>query len=154
MIIQILILGFKGLMMIILYDFSMAVKKKLKSFILNSYDFYALVTKGLKWLTVSITSKGRTNLLWKQIDAPVGFGGKFCIYNLQNKTESTLRKIKIIIVFEMIVFQWGFYAIFMVPFSLTLTHENVRGPGIKYISWAIKMPWKGQKSTLRIFMAH
>ena len=48
MIIQILILGFKGLMMIILYDFSMAVKKKLKSFILNSYDFYALVTKGLK----------------------------------------------------------------------------------------------------------
>ena len=33
----------------------------------------------------------------------------------------------------MIDFQWG-----LVPFSLTPTHENVRGLGTKYISWAIK----------------
>ena len=37
-------------------------------------EFYAPVPKGLKWLTVSITLVGRINLLWKQIDAPVGFG--------------------------------------------------------------------------------
>ena len=54
------------------------------------YDFYALVTKGLKWLTVSTTSVGRINLLWKQIDAPVGFGCKLDIYTLLNKMESTL----------------------------------------------------------------
>ena len=96
------------------------VEKKLKS-IYNKfiwfYDFYVLVAKGLKWLTVSITLVGRINLLWKQIDAPVGFGCKLYIYTLLNKIESTLRKIKVSIVFEMIDFQWGFNAIFMVPFS-------------------------------------
>ena len=40
-----------------------------------------------------------------------------CIYTLLYKIESTLRKIKVSIVFEMIDFQWGFNAIFMVPFS-------------------------------------
>ena len=46
------------------------VKKKLKSIYFKFiwfYDFYAPVTKGLKWLTVSITLVGRINLLWKQI---------------------------------------------------------------------------------------
>ena len=42
----------------------------------------------------------------------------------------------------------------LMPFSwyhlaINLTHENVRGQGTKYISWARKMWWKGQKSTLR-----
>ena len=54
------------------------------------YDFCALVTKGLKLLTVSTTSVGRKKLLWKQIDAPVGFGCKLYIYTLLNKIESTL----------------------------------------------------------------
>ena len=69
-----------------LYDFSMAVnqnigeKETYKSlFILNSYDFYALVSKGLKWLTVSVTLVDRINSLGKQIDAPVGFGCKLYI---------------------------------------------------------------------------
>ena len=75
-------------MMIILYDFSMAVnqniseKEAYKSMYFKFiwfYDFYALVTKGLKWLTVSITLVGRIKLLWKQIDAPVGFGCKLYI---------------------------------------------------------------------------
>ena len=38
-----------------------------------------MISKGLKWLTVSITLVGRINLLWKQIDAPVGFGCKLYI---------------------------------------------------------------------------
>ena len=38
-------------------------------------------------------------------------------YTLLNKVESTLRKIKVSIVLERIDFQWGFNAIFMVPFS-------------------------------------
>ena len=38
--------------------------------------------------------------------------------------------------------------------AINLAHENVRGQGTKYISWTIKMLRKGQKSTLRIFMAH
>ena len=127
------------------------VKKKLKSIYFKFiwfYDFYALVTKGLKWLTVSITLVGRINLLWKQIDAPVGFGCKLYIRKHSEKD------FKVSLVFEMIDFQWDFNAIFKVPLTITLTHENVRGRGTKYISWAIKMLWKGQKSTLRIFMAH
>ena len=36
---------------------------------------------------------------------------------LLNKIESASRKMKVSIVFEMIDFQWGFNAIFMVPFS-------------------------------------
>ena len=81
-------------------------------------DFYALVTKRLKWLTVSITLVGRIKLLWKQIDAPVVLVVNFIPkYTLLNKIESTLRKIKVSIVFEMIDFQWGFGAIFMVPYS-------------------------------------
>ena len=125
------------------------VKKKLKSIyfkFIRFYDCYTLVTKGLKWLTVSMTLSlvGRINLSWKQIDAPVGFGCKLYIYTLLCKIESAVRKIKVNIVFEMINFQWGFNAIFVVPFSLTLTHENVRGLGTKYILWAIKMLWKGQ----------
>ena len=59
----------------------------------------------------------RINFLWKQIDAPVGFGCKLYIYTLLYKIESTVRKIKVSTVFEMIDFQWGFNAIFMVPFS-------------------------------------
>ena len=98
------------------------VKKKLKSIYFKFtrlYDFYAFVTKGLKWFsTVSITLVGRINLLWKQIDVPVGFGCKLYIYTqLLCKMESAVRKIKINIVFEIIDFQWGFNAIFMVPFS-------------------------------------
>ena len=66
--------------MILLYDFSMhwnklLVKKKIKSIYFKFiwfYDFYALVTKGLKWLTVSITLVGTINLLSEQIDTPVG----------------------------------------------------------------------------------
>ena len=93
--------------MILLYDFSMhwnkiLVKKKLKSIYFKFiwfYDFYALVTKGLKWLTVSITLVGTINLLWEQIDTPVGFGCLLYIYTLLNKIESTLRKIKVSIVF-------------------------------------------------------
>ena len=80
------------------------VKKKLKSIYFKVkwfYDFYALVTA----------------LLWKQIDAPVGFGCKLYIYTLLNKIESTLRKIKVSVVFEMIDSQWDFNAIFVVPFS-------------------------------------
>ena len=118
------------------------VKKKLKSIYFKFiwfYDFYALVTKGLKWLTVSITLVGRINLLWKQIDAPVGFGCKLYIRKHSEKD------FKVSILFEMIDFQWVL---------MPLTHENVRGRGTKYISWAIKMLWKGHKSTLRIFMAH
>ena len=38
--------------------------------------------------------------------------------------------------------------------AINLAHENVRGQGTKYISWAIKVLRRGQKSTLRIFMAH
>ena len=76
---------------------------------------------------------GRIILLWKQIDAPVGFGCKLYIRKHSEKD------FKVSIVFEMIDFQWGFNAIFVVPFSLTLSHENVRGLGTKYISWAIKM---------------
>ena len=38
-------------------------------------------------------------------------------YTLRNKVESTLRKIKVSIVFAIIDFQWGFNAIFKVPFS-------------------------------------
>ena len=93
--------------MILLYDFSMhwnkiLVKKKLKSIYFKFiwfYDFYALVTKGLKWLTVSITLVGTINLLWEQIDTPVVFGCLLYIYTLVNKLESTLRKIKVSIVF-------------------------------------------------------
>ena len=81
-------------------------------------DFYALATKGLKWLTVSITLVGRIKLLWKQIDVPVVLVVN-CIpkYTLLNKIERTMREIKVRIVFEMIDFQWGFNVIFMVPFS-------------------------------------
>ena len=97
------------------------VKKKLKSIyfkFIGFCDFYALVTKGLKRLTVSITLVGRIKLLWKQIDAPVVLVVNFIPkYTLLNKIESTLRKIKVSIVFEMIDFQWGFDAIFMVPYS-------------------------------------
>ena len=57
--------------------------------------------------------------------------------------------------------KWSTFNGVLMPFSwyhlaITLTHENVRGPVTKYryISLAIKMLWKGQKSTLRIFMAH
>ena len=93
--------------MILLYDFSMhwnkiLVKKKLKSIYFKFiwfYDFYALVTKGLKWLTVSITLVGTINLLREQIDTPVVFGCLLYIYTLVNKLESTLRKIKVSIVF-------------------------------------------------------
>ena len=93
--------------MILLYDFSMhwnkiLVKKKLKSIYFKFiwfYDFYALVSKGLKWLTVSITLVGTINLLRGQIDTPVGFGCLLYIYTLLNKIESTLRKIKVSIVF-------------------------------------------------------
>ena len=93
--------------MILLYDFSMhwnkiLVKKKLKSIYFKFiwfYDFYALVTKGLKWLTVSITLVGTINLLWEQIDTPVVFGCLLYIYTLVNKLESTSRKIKVSIVF-------------------------------------------------------
>ena len=93
--------------MILLYDFSMhwnkiLVKKKLKSIYFKFiwfYDFYALVTKGLKWLTVSITLVGTINLLWEQIDTPVVFGCLLYIYTLVNKLESRLRKIKVSIVF-------------------------------------------------------
>ena len=93
--------------MILLYDFSMhwnklLVKKKIKSIYFKFiwfYDFYALVTKGLKWLTVSITLVGTINLLWEQIDTPVVFGCLLYIYTLVNKLESTLRKIKVSIVF-------------------------------------------------------
>ena len=97
------------------------VKNKLKSIYFKFIwfcDFYALVTKGLKWLTVSITLVGRIKLLWKQIDAPVVLVVN-CIpkYIFLNKIESTLRKINVSIVFEMIDFQWGFNAIFKVPFS-------------------------------------
>ena len=116
------------------------VKKKLKSIYFKFmwfYDFYALVTKGLKWLTVSITLVGRINLLRKQIDAPVGFGCKLYIYTLLCKIESGVRKIKVSIVFEMINFQWGFNAIFMVPFS-------------HYFN-----PWKCQRTRYKIhFMGH
>ena len=92
---------------------------------------------------------GGINLLWKQIDAPVGFGCKLYIRKYSEKDFT------VSIVFEMIDFQWDLNdAIFMVPLTITLTHENVRGRGTKYISWAIKMLWKGQKSTLRIFMAY
>ena len=97
------------------------VKKKLKSIYFKFIwfcDFYALVTKGLKRLTVSITLVGRIKLLWKQIDAAVVLVVNFIPkYTLLNKIESTLRKIKVSIVFEMIDFQWGFGAIFMVPYS-------------------------------------
>ena len=78
------------------------VKKKLKSIYFKFiwfYDFYALVTKGLKWLTVSITLVGRINLLWKQIDAPVGFGCKLYIRKHSEKDFT------VSIVFEMIDFQ-------------------------------------------------
>ena len=75
------------------------------------YDFCAPVTKGLKWLTVSTTSVGRKNLLWKQIDAPVGFGCKLYIRKHSEKD------FKVSIVFEMIDFQCCFNAIFMVPLS-------------------------------------
>ena len=93
--------------MILLYDFSMhwnklLVKKKIKSIYFKFiwfYDFYALVTKGLKWLTVSITLVGTINLLREQIDTPVVFGCLLYIYTLVNKLESTLRKIKVSIVF-------------------------------------------------------
>ena len=131
------------------------VKKKLKSIyftFIRCYDFYALVTKGLKWLTVFILV-GRINLLWKQIDVSVGFGCKLYIYILLCRIESSVRKIKVSMGFEMIDFQWGFKAIFMIPFS-HLNHENVRGPGTKYISWAIKMPWKGKKSFFMCFSWH
>ena len=80
------------------------VKKKLKSIYFKFIRFYALVTKGLKWLNVSITLVGRINLLWKQIDAPVGFGCKLYIYTFLCKIESAVRKIKVNIVFEMIDF--------------------------------------------------
>ena len=97
------------------------VKKKLKSIYFKFIwfcDFYALVTKGLKRLTVSITLVGRIKLLWKQIDTPVVLVVNFIPkYTLLNKIESTLRKIKVSIVFEVIDFQWGFGAIFMVPYS-------------------------------------
>ena len=52
---------------------------------------------------------GRINLLWKQIDAPVGFGYKLYIRKHSEKD------FKVSIVFEMIDFQWSFNAIFMVP---------------------------------------
>ena len=38
-----------------------------------------MISKGLKWVTVSITLVGRINLLLKQIDAPVGFDCKLYI---------------------------------------------------------------------------
>ena len=50
------------------------VKKKLKCIYFKFiwfYDFYAIVTKGMKWLNVSITLVCRIKLLWKQIDTPV-----------------------------------------------------------------------------------
>ena len=118
------------------------VKKKLKSIyfkFIRFYDCYTLVTKGLKWLTVSMTLSlvGRINLSWKQIDAPVGFGCKLYIYTLLCKIESAVRKIKVNIVFEMINFQWGFNAIFVVPFS-------------HYFH-----PWKCQRTSNKIhFMGH
>ena len=63
------------------------VKKKLKSIYFKFiwfWDFYALVTEGLKRLTVSITLVGRIKLLWKQIDAPVvlvvNFIPKYILY--------------------------------------------------------------------------
>ena len=95
-------------MMIILYDFSMAVNQNIsKKRSLSLYfkfiwieDFYALVTEGLKWLTVSITLVSRINLLWKQIGAPVGFGCKFYI------RQHSENDFKVSIVFEMIDFQW------------------------------------------------
>ena len=58
----------------------------------------------------------------------VGFGCKLYIYILLCRIESSVRKIKVSMGFEMIDFQWGFNAIFMIPFS-HLNHENVRGPG-------------------------
>ena len=127
--------------MILLYDFSMhwnkiLVKKKLKSIYFKFiwfYDFYALVTNGLKWLTVSITLVGTINLLWEQIDTLVGFGCLLYIYTLLNKIESTLRKIKVSIVFEMIDFQWVLMPFSWYHFAITLTHENVGGPGIHFM---------------------
>ena len=95
------------------------------------YDFCALVTEGLKWLTVSTTSVGRKNLLWKQIDAPVGFGCKLYIRKHSEKD------FKVSIVFEMIDFQWGFNAIFMVPLSYYFN------------------PWKCRRTRHKIhFMGH
>ena len=116
------------------------VKKKLKSISFQFiwfYDFYALATKGLKWPPVSITFVGRINLLWKWINAPVGFGCKLYIYTLLYKIESTVRKSKVSIAFEMTDFQWGIKAIFMVPFS-------------HYFN-----PWKYQSTRHKIhFMGH
>ena len=50
-------------------------------------------------------------------DAPVGFGCELYIYTLRCKVESTVKKMKVSIGFEMIDIQWGFNDIFMVPFS-------------------------------------
>ena len=134
------------------------VKKKLKSIYFKFIwfcDFYALVTKRLKWLTVSITLVGRIKFLWKQIDAPVVLVVN-CIpkYIFRNKIESTLGKIKVSIVFKWLTFNGVLMPFSWYHLAINLTHENIRGQGTKHISWATKMLWKGQKSTLRIFMAH
>ena len=50
-------------------------------------------------------------------DAPVGFGCELYICTLLCKVESTVKKMKVSIGFEMIDFHWGFNDIFMVPFS-------------------------------------
>ena len=122
------------------------VKKKLKSIYFKFIwfcDFYALVTRGLKWLTVSTTLVGRIKLLWKQIDAPVVFVVN-CIhkYILLNKIESTLRKIKVSIVLKWSTFNGVLMRFSWYHLAINLSHENVRGQrglGTKYISWAIKM---------------
>ena len=94
--------------MILLYDFSMhwnklLVKKKIKSIYFKFiwfYDFYALVTKGLKWLTVSITLFSGYNKFIIGADwYSSWFGCLLYIYTLLNKIESTLRKIKVSTVF-------------------------------------------------------
>ena len=127
------------------------VKKKLKSIYFKFmwfYDFYALVTKGLKWLTVSITLVGKINLLWKQIDAPVGFGCKLYIRKHSEKD------FKVSIVFEMIDFQWGFNAIFIVPLSHYFNPWKCQRTRNKIHFMGHKNAVKRSESTLRIFMAH